>query len=359
MKHLFFDIECANCFNGTGKICEVGYVLIDSKFNIIQKEEILINPQTNFDWYVIKKMLAYNKTEYEQSAEYTQHYDKIKSLLEDKDTTIIGHSTDGDAKYLADESKRYALPFINFDFIDCKYIDKQIMGRTSCMGVEGLLKEYDINLPLNAHKAVDDAVATMYILKAICEKEKLSIEEIIEKCKTSHGSIKEGIVNTIIGELNKSAGCGVRKNTINGKNYSKFHQFLDGVKPQGEIIDSEFTGKSITISMNYEMAHFTQMLSIIQLLVNHGAVYKKKATICDIFVKCEVLNEVGKERHCSKLKHVTEANDNGSNIQIISFEKMLEVLNVDVEMIEKMEFPDDSSFSKRKTDNKKKKAKSK
>ncbi len=349
MKYLFFDIECANCFNGTGKVCEFGYTIIDAEFNIIQQEEILINPKSEFDWFVFKKMLTYSKKEYEMANEYWYYFDKIKNLLEAKDTIVIGHTTDADAKYLADESIRYNLPFINFDFIDCKYIDKQINSRKRGLGVEDLLKVYNIESQLRVHKASDDAVATMQILKAMCEKEKLSIDQIIEKCKTSHGSVKDGCTKLTSKVQNQSDSTGKGKNKISRKNYIKFHQFLDGVKLQGDVIKSEFTGKAITISMNYEVEHYTQMLSIIQLLTNHGAEYKKKATLCDFFVKVDMLNDKGEEKYCSRLKYVTEANDNGSNIQIISFEKMLDILNVNMEMIEKMDFPEDSSFLVRKS----------
>ena len=37
MKYLFFDIECSNCFNNIGKMCEFGYVVTDENFKIITK----------------------------------------------------------------------------------------------------------------------------------------------------------------------------------------------------------------------------------------------------------------------------------------------------------------------------------
>ena len=35
--YLFFDCECANCFDGIGKICSLGYVLADDELNIIEE----------------------------------------------------------------------------------------------------------------------------------------------------------------------------------------------------------------------------------------------------------------------------------------------------------------------------------
>ena len=48
MKYLFFDIECAGVFKNVAKICAFGYCLTDEKFNILEKEDILINPQGGF-----------------------------------------------------------------------------------------------------------------------------------------------------------------------------------------------------------------------------------------------------------------------------------------------------------------------
>ena len=44
MKYLFFDIECSNCFGGRGKICEFGYVLTNTNFEIIKREVLTISP---------------------------------------------------------------------------------------------------------------------------------------------------------------------------------------------------------------------------------------------------------------------------------------------------------------------------
>ncbi len=48
MNYLFFDIECSNCFGGHGKICSLGYVLADSRFNVLEQKDILVNPKSKF-----------------------------------------------------------------------------------------------------------------------------------------------------------------------------------------------------------------------------------------------------------------------------------------------------------------------
>ena len=48
MNLVFFDIECASVNKTTAKICAFGYVVCDENFNIIKKEDILVNPKGKF-----------------------------------------------------------------------------------------------------------------------------------------------------------------------------------------------------------------------------------------------------------------------------------------------------------------------
>ena len=46
MKYLFFDIECAD--GGKATICSFGYVITDMDFNILDHDDILMNPEGRF-----------------------------------------------------------------------------------------------------------------------------------------------------------------------------------------------------------------------------------------------------------------------------------------------------------------------
>lgn len=48
MNYVFFDIECACVYKDVAKICVFGYCICDEKFNILKKEDILINPNGKF-----------------------------------------------------------------------------------------------------------------------------------------------------------------------------------------------------------------------------------------------------------------------------------------------------------------------
>ena len=61
MKYLFFDIEGACPKLST--IATFGYVLADENFSILAKEDILVNPNSKYDWYVLKNLLSYKKAQ--------------------------------------------------------------------------------------------------------------------------------------------------------------------------------------------------------------------------------------------------------------------------------------------------------
>ena len=89
MKYLFFDIECSNCFNGVGKMCEFGYVLMDEEFNIISRDDIPMSPgrgrENKFHLTGRKHekdlVLAYTEDHYISQPEFPTFYNRIKTLM--------------------------------------------------------------------------------------------------------------------------------------------------------------------------------------------------------------------------------------------------------------------------------------
>ena len=99
MKYLFFDVECSNCHNGIGKLCEFGYVLTDEKFNILAKDDIPMSPGkghwSRFDLTGRKSerdlVLSYDYDYYYAQPEFPSFYARIKKLMCDKDTICFFH----------------------------------------------------------------------------------------------------------------------------------------------------------------------------------------------------------------------------------------------------------------------------
>ena len=80
MKYLFFDLEYASQKGGTSKICEFGYVVTDENFNILEKDNLIINPNIyryEWDYRVLRKILTRRMKEYEESLTFDKYYEKI------------------------------------------------------------------------------------------------------------------------------------------------------------------------------------------------------------------------------------------------------------------------------------------
>ena len=360
MRYLFFDIECCNGRD----ICEFGYVITDIEFNILEKDDFTINPENRFN--LTGKTdgrdleLYYPYATYYKSPKFTYFYDRIKELIEYPDQLIVGHAISNDAGFIRNACMRYKLGPINFKFADTQRMYSKFTNFRRSISLETAGENLNVERPKYLHKSDDDSELTMNLVKEMCNELECSLEELIELCDSCSGKSENFNIKYDDAEIRQkkryeAAKSGINNN-IRGHNYRMFLQFLDGVKPQGDIIESLLNGKSLCVSLNYEIGHFKEMLSLVQLLTNHNATYKMRASDNDIFVSCSCKDDEGNERFCTRLKHVNEAIAEGKNIQIISFEELLNILNVKEEDLSSMPFPEDSSFYKKPRSRQKKKA---
>ena len=184
MKYIFFDTELVD---GRFKICEFGYVICDEVFNIIEKNNILINPKGKIELSTRtgKEIhLTYTEEEYKKHKKFCWHYNEIKELLTSKDNIILGYSVDNDVRYLFRDCGRYNVPLFNFKVYDVqKIFDKFINNDKKQIGLikaKELLGIKDDNIV--DHKADDDSLSTLEVLKKISFNLKLSLPELLELC---------------------------------------------------------------------------------------------------------------------------------------------------------------------------------
>ena len=89
---VFFDCECANTFDGVGKICSLGYVICDDDLNIIESEDVVMNPECDFDWYLLSGKgdckLAYSKDYFRTKPNFESYYKDVKKLLRQQEVFI-------------------------------------------------------------------------------------------------------------------------------------------------------------------------------------------------------------------------------------------------------------------------------
>ena len=179
MEYVFFDIECACVYKNVAKICVFGYCVADENFNILRKEDILINPNGKFhltDRGGDGIVLPYDYDDFKKYPDFKAFYPKIKQLLEGEDKLVFGHAAVNDVKYLNLETKRYKLPSFAFQFADTQVL---YMAMTETFdrqaGLESLTQIFEIDY--TPHCAADDAYATMRIAQAMCERDGCTLPE--------------------------------------------------------------------------------------------------------------------------------------------------------------------------------------
>lgn len=328
MEYLFFDIECANNFNGSGKICEFGYVITDEQFQVREKKLLLINPESGFDWYVAKKMLAFPIAIYRSAKLYPFFYPEIKKMFDRKDTLIIGHTVDADAGYLNDEARRYGLSFFNYTFYDAKEMFTAYANSEKSVGLEQIGRELGSSGPAHAHKSVDDAEATMETVKAMCTSLEVALEELIDLCPDCIGKTENGVVWTPVRERaqirrEQIFGEMIEKNRIEkavAKMFVKWRNQLE-INTKSKF---PLSGKTICFSRNYEDRHLKEMMFLIKKLAENGVKCVGKASECDMFVKYDLYDENGDKINCSRFTAVCSELNAGRDIKILTLEELLE-----------------------------------
>lgn len=194
MKYLFFDIECSNCFEGVGKMCEFGYVITDENFNLISKDVIPMSPgrggKYKFDKSIYKRdpefQWAYDFDYYYECEEYPTFHNKIKRLFEDNETLVLGHSVENDIRYLDSTIKRYNLDSILYTSYDTqKMIGYYSEKHEKFMGLKDAFKKLCGTKELvflEPHLSRDDAFMTMRVVQEMCKHLGFTLQELIEAC---------------------------------------------------------------------------------------------------------------------------------------------------------------------------------
>lgn len=183
---VFFDCECANTFDGVGKICSLGYVITDDDLNVIESEDLVLNPECEFDWYLLSGKgeckLAYSKDYFRVRPNFESYYKDIKKLFTTGNRYILGFAVGNDVGFVNSACERYNEPYISLRAFDIEPLLNQIYGE------KHKLKEWAEFFGVNvakfmSHKSVDDAMMTMLCLKKLCEKQNKTAEQILQEHK--------------------------------------------------------------------------------------------------------------------------------------------------------------------------------
>lgn len=199
MDYLFFDIECCD----GNHMCSFGYVIVNDRFEIVDKADMLIDPQMpfklgrdNFDPFI---KLAYSKEEFCSHAPFDEAYPAIRALLTAPNRRLFGHSVASDIKYIDIACERYGKPALDIAAYDTQKIYKRVVGDKDMSSLENIMAKLSVDTThLSAHKSCDDAEMTMLAVKALCARADCDIESF---CAT-YGNCIIDRRNMAVAELN-------------------------------------------------------------------------------------------------------------------------------------------------------------
>lgn len=303
MKYLFFDIECCD-----GKhLCSFGYVITNEKFEILGKEDIVINPQRRFKLgragFDPRIHLAYTEETFKKQKTFKYFYEKIKDLLTQENQVLLGHSLSADIQYLKIACERYDnCPEIKIEVYDTQDFYYQLNKKYKRRSLDNIVKDLNIDVSnLQEHKSCDDAHISMLVTKEICTQLNVSLNELLDLCDNCK---RDG-----------------KKKELTEK--QKLKRFSRDLKNIAVRYPDRNEWKSICLSDTIVENNTEQRIALIKRIFEKGYNYICKASECDYFVIGEGYGE--RDLSCD---HNIE--DNNKPIKKITISDLSKMLNVDI-----------------------------
>ncbi|MDE5943541.1 MAG: hypothetical protein K2H30_04960 [Clostridia bacterium] len=304
MSLVFFDIECASVRKTVAKICVFGYVVCDENFNILKKEDILINPRGEFHLTDRKGdkgiVLPYSYEEFKKYPAFPKVYGYIKELLEDKDNIILGHATMNDVKYLNLETKRFRLPSFRFSFSDSQLIYMTYISDYSHQfGLEHIAN--DLGVDFVPHRAADDAYATMRVVEAMCKAKGCGYSELVKQLRVTEGRISNYQIHAPTSHGFKAHHAKINElKQQRAKTRTKFANYITRKRP---FSGGKFAGKTFTFAREIE-DDLPLAESMADAVFKSGGNYSFHVTKSDFYVTFQG-DDSPRSQNAQKLKGVT------------------------------------------------------
>lgn len=276
MNYLYFDVECCDGTN----ICSFGYIITDENFNILKKEDIIINPEKGFrlgkDKFNQRINLAYSEDVFKKSPNFEYYYQTIKDLLKSDNMVLLGHSISSDIKYLKIACERYGLEKIDLSVYDTQKFYYIYNGKYPIRGLSKIVADLSIDTgSLSEHKSCDDAQMSMLVTKEICKRLNVTLQELLIMCEdaTENGQEKE---------LTKK-------------------QYLKRVKRIAENYPDRWDKETISFSDEIKETDYKQQIKLVRKIFKSGYNYSGKKSECDYIL---VENKKIKN-NCENIKEIT------------------------------------------------------
>ena len=179
MKILFFDMEFADG-KVPGSVYSLGYVMVDEKFRIKQGPvDLLINPESSWNFYVRKNILAYPIEQVKGSPNFPAQYKTIKRLFEKVDVAV-GFAVGNDTGALRKDCQRYKLDQLAYRYFDIEPVCRSLGDYNKARGLAKCVEDWCGEIPEHQHRSDGDALATMKLMEAICKAKHVTPQMLIE-----------------------------------------------------------------------------------------------------------------------------------------------------------------------------------
>ena len=316
MNYLFFDIECANCFDGVGKICEFGYVLTDEKFSVIEENSFKMNPRAVFDkkGFAMRGIhLEHPFAFYKTQPDFPYFYPKIRDLLEGEGLLVIGHGTENDVRFLLNECVRYDMIPMNFKFYDTCELAKVIYGRTTNLNLKALYEEFCAHDEIQQnHRSLEDAYMTRDVAKFYTKDLRKPFSKIAAAYPDAAGEC-------FCGRMMKGFATALgyaRTNQLNKKNHQLVSTFI-----HEEMVYKRT--KTFVLPAEYEHDHFSELMVILNRMKE-----KQLSFSFNLWRNCIYVQQEGSNRKLNQYRQYMKEKNLRGDVKCISMSAFLQELEL-------------------------------
>lgn len=286
MRYVFFDIECACVFKNVAKMCAFGYVVTDEAFQVLAREDILLNPRGKFHLTDRKGreglVLPYEYEDFKKYPLFRDEYPRIRALLEDKEAIVLGHATMNDVNYLNLETRRYKLPSFRFSFYDTQFFYMNVTGEFGRQYGLGAMAE-ELGVDFVPHRAVDDAYATMRVCEALCAREKTDVHGLVSRYGIRAGRIGGGNITppSSMGQK-KYLAEREEQREVRAKAHEKFYRYINKYmhkRKKGGSLD----GKVFCFAKDVE-DDVPMSIDLVAAIFSSGGQYTSHPSECNVYI---------------------------------------------------------------------------
>lgn len=156
MQLCFIDTETTGLYTAAGdRICEIGLIVANSKLEMVEQYDSLINPQRPIspEAYRVNRI---SQADLEGAPLFADLVSRLSSFVSDR--IIVGHNIEFDYEFLKNEFSLSGADFNPHALLDTRMIAKSLIHSPS-YGLSTLMRRFGIRIP-NRHRAMGDCLAT-------------------------------------------------------------------------------------------------------------------------------------------------------------------------------------------------------